>query len=149
MEETETKPASKKQKKHHHSSIPRRQSTARFIAIFLAQFIHAVRLSQHQRQAFQETAKRLFVSFIKPSFDQQEDDNIESNVIPALQIHSSLMNTMSDIYWYPMEQDVCDWLGNTLESVFLIHTATKTQGNRVAVILSVSVYFMFTYKIEI
>ncbi|KAI8144786.1 Urb2/Npa2 family-domain-containing protein [Fennellomyces sp. T-0311] len=134
--------ATKKQKRTHHS-IPKHRPTARFISIFLSHFINSVKLTQHQRQAFEQPAKTLFDNFVRPSFDAHCDT--EARVLPALQIHSSLMNTMSDIYWAKMDTDTHEWLGTALKNLFVGYTKAESQSDRVAVVLSANALLQHAY----
>ncbi|KAL0077627.1 Urb2/Npa2 family-domain-containing protein [Phycomyces blakesleeanus] len=136
-------------KKHKRSQAQKanRKPVARFIIVYLVEYVGALRLSQHQRRSFVKASKDLFEQFIQPSLEQwmESKTDIECTALPAIQIHFSLTNTLFDVYWKHLEEDQREWLATVLKEVFKSNFKRKTQSARISVVTSVDALLQHAY----
>lgn len=86
----------------------------RATAFYFARFINALKISDNQKRAFAVPLQSLFEKWIKPQLSAKQDDEL----LPALEIHAALVNTMLDQYWLPFENTTHEWLADTFKSTF-------------------------------
>lgn len=103
-------------------------------AFYFTRFITALRISNNQKRAFTTPLQSLFDKWIKPRLSAAQDE-----LLPALQIHTALVNTMLEQYWAMLENGVHEWLAGTLKSIFSKLTDKQTsRDTSCAIALTVS-----------
>lgn len=126
-----------KKRKQNGTSQPRPARLARFVAVFLTQFIGAFKPTPRQKPMMAATMATLWQAFLSPAL--QEDP--EGGVLPALQIHFALANALPDVYWDGLDASKRVWLADTLLHIFRSSTtALDTLNARMVAVYSVSCF---------
>lgn len=129
------KPAVKKQKKTTNNS--NNNIAATMIVVYFFEFANALKLNQHQLRTFEEPVMSVFDHFVKPSIVGWTKANIESTVLPAMQIHSTLISTFFEIYFSKIESKDQEWLAKSYTQIFQDNVKTNSLGSRIVVATSV------------
>lgn len=131
------KPVAKKQKKTADSS--NNNITATMIVVYFVEFANALRLNQHQLRTFEEPVMSVFENFVKPSIARwtESKTSIESTILPAMQIHSTLISAFFEIYFSKIDSKDQEWLAKSYTQVFQDNVKNNTLGSRIAVATSV------------
>ncbi|KAI9316049.1 Urb2/Npa2 family-domain-containing protein [Dichotomocladium elegans] len=128
------------------STVPSCPSS-RLLSVFFARFIDAVKLSQHQRHTFEQHSRILLDRYIRPGLEKLED--LEGCVLPAMQIHSALTNSMTDVYWITMQDDVRESIIQALCRIFEQNIKAESTAARCAVILSATAILQHAYFVSL
>jgi hypothetical protein len=131
--------ASKKQKKSLTDG--KQSSTATLITVYFCEFTNALRLNQHQLLSFGESALSVFFDFVKPSihaWSETSDVAVEKTILPAMQIHSSLITTFFETYFCKLGAEDLAWLAKCYIKIFQDYVKKNTLGSRIVIAKAVS-----------
>jgi hypothetical protein len=136
--DTNTRSA-KKQKKSAVESKP--SSTSVLITVYFVEFTNSLRLNQHQLGSLSESALSVFFDFVKPSINawsEANDKAIEQTILPAMQIHVSLITTFFETYFCKLNTENLAWLAKSFIKIFQDNIKSETLGSRMVMAIVVS-----------
>lgn len=136
---SDEKHVSKKQKKSTNSKS--NNATAMLISVYFVEFTNALKLNQHQLRTFSDPVMSIFESFVKPGMVAwiESKTDVESTILPAMQVHSTLITAFFDIYFSKIGSKDQAWLAKTYIQIFEENLKHKTLGSRMAVTTSVCI----------
>lgn len=132
-------PLSKKQKKAADSNSGNFAAT--MIVVYFVEFVNGLKLNQHQLRTFEESAMSVYMNFVKPSVSGWTKSNIESTILPAMQIHSALTSVFFEVYFSKIDSKDREWLAKSYMQVFQDNVKSDTLGSRIVVATSVGLLF--------
>ncbi|CAO3616277.1 unnamed protein product [Cunninghamella blakesleeana] len=133
----------KKSKKSHTTATSINKLATLLITPYLVEFINSLRLGHQQRQQFKATTLKLYEDYLLPSFNKESD--IQSNILPALQIHFALTNAFYDAYWIHIPVESREWIISQLKSLFLIERYKESLSSKLFLVYSANVIFQHIY----
>lgn len=123
--------------KSHVSQKGKKPWIVALIAMYFVEFIHAMKLSQHQLKNFEAPVTVVYESFVKPSIQNYNPLNVEETILPAFQIHSALASAFFPIYIAKFEASELEGLASIYSKVFKEHVKADTMVSRFVIINTV------------
>jgi hypothetical protein len=132
-------PVAKKQKKSAHSSSSNNSISSSLITVYFVEFTNALKLNQHQLRTFEEPAMSVFEDFVKPVITRYTESkgDIDAIILPALQMHSTLISIFFEIYFLKINAKDQEWLSKSYIQIFQDNNKNNTLGSRLLVATSV------------
>lgn len=131
-------PVAKKQKKSN-AMKQTNNATAMMISVYFVEFTNALKLSQHQQRTFSEAITSVFERFVKPSMLAwtESNTNVESTILPAMQVHSTLITVFFENYFSVITEQDRAWLAKSYIQIFQNNVENDSLGSRIVVATSV------------
>lgn len=131
-------PVAKKQKKSN-ATQQTNNATAMMISVYFVEFTNALKLSQHQQRTFSEAIMSVFDKFVKPSMSAwiESHTNVESTILPAMQVHSTLITVFFENYFSVITEQDRAWLAKSYIQIFQNNVKNDSLGSRIVVATSV------------
>lgn len=131
---------SKKQKKEK-TEFKNKSWIVALISMYFVEFVQALKLSQHQLKNFEAPVMFVYDSFVKPCISNWNDSksNVESSILPAIQIHSALSAAFFRIYISKFEASELEWLAKSYSDIFKKYKKAETMLSRLIIVTTVCI----------
>ncbi|GAA5808334.1 hypothetical protein MFLAVUS_001724 [Mucor flavus] len=139
-------PVAKKQKKSN-AMKQTNNATAMMISVYFVEFTNALKLSQHQQRTFSEAITSVFERFVKPSMLAwtESNTNVESTILPAMQVHSTLITVFFENYFSVITEQDRAWLAKSYIQIFQNNVENDSLGSRIVVATSANIMLQHAY----
>lgn len=116
-------------------------ATATLIAVYFVEFTNSLRLNQHQLRNFEEHLLSIYSNFIKICISTGDKTN--SNILPALQVHSVLVSVFFDTYFTKLIVDEQEWLAKSYVEIFQSNVKGNNLQSRAVLVTCVRISISF------